>query len=75
MDRQTRNRIIQSIEGEQYYQRCTERSGQEDEMFYRLTELMEEGVLTGDEVNECMAEYRSYETEGRVVLERTDLGQ
>ncbi len=75
MDKNTRNRIIQSIEGEHHYQRCTEQAGREDEMWYRLNELMEAGILTGDEVGECMAEYRDYETQGHVVLERTDVAQ
>ena len=55
---ETKRRIIQSIEGERYYQQCQDTSGREDEMFYRLNELMEQGVLTGDEVNECLRDFR-----------------
>ncbi len=57
MERQIRTNIIQSIQGEYHYRNCTENVGREDELFYRLGELVEEGILTADEAQECFDDF------------------
>lgn len=65
MERETRDKIVDSIQHEQTFPK-QDLGAQEDELFYRLGELVESGMLTADEAQDCFNDWmRVFHYEGR----------
>lgn len=60
-----REQIVESIQQEENFPK-EDLGAQEDELFFRLSELIEEGVLTATEAEQCFHDWqRVFYYEGR----------
>lgn len=58
MEKDLQLRVVQSIMGEHFFQACSEHMGREDEMYTRLGQLAELGLVDTQDVDPLLQLYR-----------------